>query len=181
MLANSETKPMASVCWWHLIKDSASLSNNELGWRVVPSLGSPKDRTALIQGLRQKTITAIADHAIPLDEEETQLPPDKRLPGLSGYQLVLPLLWQELVVISNWKVEHLWEALSFGPSRMLNLDEEYLSIGSRRWLVFDPERSWVHKVRSLNKAYCANQPLQGKEITGEIVECGLRNEEDQND
>ena len=150
MIANSKTKPMTSVCWWHLIKDTSLLANNELGWRVVPSLGSPKDRIALIQAVKNRTITAIAVHSIPLDEEETILPPDKRLPGLSGYQLVLPLLWQELVVKSKWSIEELWEALSFGPSRMLKVNEEYLNIGSRRWLLFDPEKSWVQKVNSQN-------------------------------
>ncbi len=176
MLANSKTKPMASVCWWHLIKDNASLSKNELGWRVLPSLGCPKDRMALIQGLQERTIHAIAVHAIPLDEEETKLPPDIRLPGLSGYQLVLPSLWQELVIKANWKIEQLWEALSFGPSRILNLKEESLNIESRRWLVFDPEKEWIQSIDKKREIYSANQPLQGEKITGAIVDCGLRSQ-----
>jgi dihydroorotase len=181
MLENSKTKPMTSVCWWHLIKDTSSLSNNELGWRVVPSLGSPKDRTALIKGVKKRTITAIAVHSLPLDEEETILPPDKRLPGLSGYQLVLPLLWQELVVKLKWKIEELWEALSFGPSRMLNLNEESLNIGSKRWLIFDPEKVWVQNIDSQTNTYCANEPLHGEEIQGKVVDYGLKVEEVQSD
>ena len=181
MVENSKTKPMTSVCWWHLIKDTSSLSNNELGWRVVPSLGSPKDRTALIKGVNKRTITAIAVHSLPLDEEETILPPDKRLPGLSGYQLVLPLLWQELVVKLKWKIEELWEALSFGPSRMLNLNEESLIIGSKRWLIFDPEKVWIQNIDSKTNTYCANEPLHGEEILGKVVDCGLKVEEGQSD
>ncbi len=180
MIAESKTKPMTSVCWWHLIKDTASLSNTELGWRVVPSLGSPNDRISLIEGLKERTITDIAVHSIPLDEEETILPPDKRLPGLSGYQLVLPSLWQELIVQAKWKVEELWEALSFGPSRMLNINEECLSIDSRRWLIYDPEKTWMQDINIRKKIYCANEPLQGKQILGRVVDCGLKNEEDQN-
>lgn len=181
MLANSQTKPMASVCWWHLVKDSSALSNNELGWRFVPSLGRPKDRMALIKGLLEKTITAVAVHGIPLDEEETKLPTDKRLPGLSGYQLVLPTLWQELVVNSEWKAEQLWEVLSFGPSKMLNQNEERLEIGSRRWLLFDPNKAWTQTLNNRQERYCANEPLQGEMILGKVIDCGLKTEEGQSD
>ena len=181
MLAESKTKPISSVCWWHLIKDSSSLHNNELGWRVVPSLGRPKDRRALIQGLANKTITAIAVHAIPLDEEETKLPTDKRLPGISSYSLVLPLLWQELVVNSKWSIEQLWDALSFGPSTMLCLPKEELTIGSRRWLLFDPNKKWKQTLNPRKKPFCANQPLQESEILGGIVDCGIKSEGVQND
>jgi len=181
MIFNSKTKPMASVCWWHLINDSASLSDNDLGWRVVPSLGRPTDRIALIKGLLKRTITAVAVHGVPLDEEETKLPQDQRLPGLSGYQLVLPSLWQELVVKSGWTIEQLWESISFGPSRMLNLDEEQLMIGSRRWLLFDPNAAWVQTLDNKQSPFCANQPWQGKRILGKVVNCGLRNQESQAD
>ncbi len=181
MISNSNASPMASVCWWHVITDTASLSKLDLGWRVVPSIGRPKDRLALIQGLLDGTITAIAVHGLPLDEEETKLPQDKRLPGLSGYQLVLPSLWQELIVKSGWKIEQLWEVLSFGPSRMLNLQEEYLRIGSRRWLLFDPDEAWIQTLDNQKRIFCANQPWQGKKILGKVMECGLRNQGVQND
>ncbi len=181
MLSNSTTRPMASVCWWHLIKDSASLSNNELGWNVIPSIGGPNDRNALIQGLQERIITAVAVNAIPLNEEETKLFPEQRLPGLSGYQFVLPSLWQELVVKSKFKIEQLWEALSFGPSRMLNIKEERLQIGSRRWLLFDPNKVWKEDLDHKKEIYCANQPLQGENIIGKVINCGLKNEAIQND
>ncbi|WP_320667305.1 dihydroorotase [Prochlorococcus sp. MIT 1307] len=174
IIADSKSKIMSSVCWWHLIKDISSLSHNELEWRVVPSLGRPEDRKALIKGLLERTITAVAVNGVPLNEEETKLPSDKRAPGLSGFQLVLPSLWQELVVKSGWEIEQLWEALSFGPSRMLNLDEEQLQVNSRRWLLFDPNKKWINKLDHQKTPFCANEPFQGEEILGKVVECGLR-------
>ncbi len=181
ILSSSNLKPMASVCWWHLIKDTASLSEDDMRWRVIPSLGGPNDRLALIQGLKEKCITAIAVHAIPLDEEESKLPLDKKFPGLSGHELVLPLLWQELVIKNKWSVEQLWEALSFGPSKILNQKEESLTTGSRRWLLFDPEKTWTQKYDNRKYPFCANQPLIGEKIVGKVIACGLRSGDVPND
>ncbi len=174
ILAKNKQHPMASTTWWHLVKDSASLANNDIGWRVVPSIGRPDDRLALIQGLTNGIITAVAVNSIPLNEEEVQLPAEERIPGLSGYQLVLPALWQELVVKLKWDIEKLWEVLSFGPSRMLNIEEERLSIGSRRWLLFDPYKEWTQTIDNKKKTYCANQPFLGEVILGKVVDSGLK-------
>ena len=66
--------PMASVSWWHLIADSGSMQNDNPGWCVRPSIGSPADRLALQQAVLDGLITAVAVHAVPLDEEDMLLP-----------------------------------------------------------------------------------------------------------
>ena len=174
ILGSCPSRPMASVCWWHLVTDQSKLDPTELGWRVIPSLGSPRDRAALIKALANGTLTAVAVHAIPLDEEDTQLPPNQLEPGLAGHQLVLPALWQELVVKAGWSVEQLWHALSFGPSKMLNLPEERLTVGSRRWLMFNPDQLWIQDRHSDHAPKAANQPWQGCQLQGRVVACGLR-------
>ena len=175
MLERCTPRPMATVCWWHLVADSSMLSPTELGWRISPSLGGSRDRQALIKALADGTLAGVAVNAIPLDEEDIQKPPDQRVPGLTGHQLVLPALWQELVVQRGWSVEKLWQVLSFGPSRFLNLAEEALSNGSNRWLLFDPEESWIQNRHDCSAPMAANQPWQGKRIQGRVVDCGLRN------
>lgn len=177
MLAECSPRPMASVSWWHLVADSSLLSPTELGWRVSPSLGNSRDRNALIQSLADGILNAVAVHAIPLDEEDVQKPPDQRVPGLTGHQLVLPALWKELVVKRNWSVEDLWEVLSFGPSRFLNLPEEKLSTGSNRWLLFDPAESWVQDRHEASAPLAANQPWQGRNMQGRVISTGLKIQE----
>ena len=108
-----------------------------------PSLGSPFDRQALIRALADNLIQAIAVQATPLDDEECLLPPDQRSRGVSGHHLVLPSLWQTLVVDEDWTPEQLWQVVSFGPSKVLGVMEECLAVGSDRWLLFDPEHSWT--------------------------------------
>tara|TARA_Y100001968_G_scaffold107986_1_gene97626 strand:+ start:15670 stop:16941 length:1272 start_codon:yes stop_codon:yes gene_type:complete len=173
MLEKSEHKSLASVCWWNLVSDSSNLVPSDIGWRVVPSLGTPADRARLIKGLKQRVITAVSVNAIALDASEVQQPIDKRLPGLSGHHLVLPLLWNELIVKSGWKVEELWEVLSFGASKMLSSPQESLKIGSNRWLIFDPDEKWVQTIKRQESQVVANQPLEGKEILGKVIKCGI--------
>ena len=164
----------SSISWWHLITDQTMLAPCEMGWRVLPSLGNKKDRNALISGIKDELISAIAVHSVPLDEEEILLPTDKRLPGLSGHQLVLPALWQELIVKEKLSIEKLWNLISFGPSRMIKSKEEKIEIGSKRWILFDPNHSWTQTRYEKSSPNAANQPWEGKEIIGKVILSGLK-------
>ena len=87
---------------------------------------------------------------------------------------MLPRLWQALVRERQWSIAKLWEALSFGPSRLLQQPEEELSLGSNRWLLFDPHQRWTATLDHPNAARGANHPLLGQELNGAVVACGLR-------
>ena len=165
-------RPEATVCWWHLLADSGSLDPIDEGWRVVPPLGTPTDRRALQQALADGLISAVAVHHQALDPEEQLLPLDQRMPGIAGHRFVLPSLWQELVLGQGWSAGQLWRALCFGPARLLGLEPPRLEIGSRRWLLFDPQRRWRAEPDAWAPA-AANQPLSGAELCGQVLASGL--------
>ena len=175
ILKNANSKPMATVLWWHLVNDNSNLSPFEIGWSVTPSLGSPKDRASLVKGLEENVLAAISVHSTPTDDSEIKKPANKRKKGISGYNLVLPLLWDQLVKKAGWKVEKLWEKMSFGPSQLLNQAEEKLSIDSNRWLLFDPEKEWVQSKEETDLTTATNQPIKDKKICGQVIDCGLIN------
>ncbi len=181
ILKNAYSTPMATTPWWHLVNDNSSLSPFEIGWSVTPSLGSPKDRASLIEGLEDNVLTAISVNSIPLDDSETKLPANKRKKGISGYSLVLPFLWNQLVRNSGWKVEKLWDKISFGPSKILNQAEEKLSLNSNRWLLFDPDKEWFQSKEEKILTTATNQPVKDKKIFGKVIDCGLINKAYQND
>ncbi len=181
MIAESHRKPMTTVSWWHLIADSSTIEATSPGLRVSPSIGNPKDREALIKGLQEGVITGVAVHATPLDPSEEKKPPELRLPGITGHELVLPCLWQELVVKRSWTIKQLWQILSFGPSKILKTQSEQLTIGSDRWLLFDPKKKW-YPCKSLDKS-CpkTNKPFKDKEFLGKVQDCGIANPENLSD
>lgn len=169
-------RPAASVSWWHLLADSGNLDPTAEGWRVRPPLGTPADRQALIDGLRDGLITAVAVHHLALDPEEQLLPLDQRRPGLAGHGaprgLVLPALWQELVGRQGFTPLQLWQALCWGPAALLGLAPPQLQAGDVRWLLFDPgaEAPWQ---RDLSLSAAANQPLLGQRLRGQVLASGL--------
>ena len=173
LLGQADPQLKASVCWWHLLVDGSSLSSTDPGCRVRPSLGGAADRLRLRSALQSGLIQAVAVHAVPLDEEDMLLPADQRPPGLSGHHLVLPALWSALVDQGDLSIESLWELLSFGPSAFLDQPAESLLIGSRRWLLFDPEISWTVSRDDPAAPGAANLPWLGRTLQGRVVACGL--------
>ena len=75
-----------------------------------------------------------------------------------------------------WLME-LWQAISYGPSQLLQRREERLSLGSNRWLLYDPDHRWTPSLDDDDPSQAANQPLRMQEITGAVVACGLRSPE----
>ncbi|MCT0207800.1 dihydroorotase [Synechococcus sp. CS-1332] len=164
--------PMASVSWWHLVADSGVLDPADDGWLLEPALGGPADRRALIEALADGVIGAVAVHHMALDAEEELLPLDQRRPGVAGHGLVLPLLWQELVVRQGWRAEQLWQALCWGPARFLGLPQPKLAPGTRQWLLFDPGHAWSW-ADAASGSLAANRPCRERQLQGRVIATGL--------
>ncbi|MEB3335782.1 MAG: dihydroorotase [Cyanobacteriota bacterium] len=173
LLRHHPDPPPATVSWWHLLADSGRLDPAAEGWRVRPSLGGPGDREALVQGLRDGVLSAVAVHHLALDAEEQLLPLDQRKAGVAGHGVALPLLWRELVGRRGWSPQELWGVLSWGPSRLLNLPEERLACPTERWLLWDPDHPWPRGA-SFQGSLAANRPappLEGGR--GRVIASGL--------
>ncbi|MEA5424080.1 dihydroorotase [Synechococcus sp. CCY9202] len=164
--------PPTTVSWWHLLADSGRLDPSDEGWRVVPSLGNPADREALIAALAEGLITAVAVQHQPLDAEERLLPVDQRRAGVAGHGLALSLLWQELVVGRGWTVAELWQVLCWGPAALLGERPESLIVPSDRWILFDPAASWNWDGGSC-RSLAANQLHWGQPLVGRVRASGL--------
>jgi len=173
LLGRARQRPRATVHWWHLLSDSGTLPPSSNGWRLEPPLGGPGDRGSLRQAVRDGLIDAVAVHHQALDAEEQLLPIDQRRVGLAGHGLVLPLLAQALVDEAGWPLETLWQALCWGPARLLGLTPPQLETGCRHWLVFDPNHRWTWTAAAAG-SLAANQPLTAEtSVRGQIRASGL--------
>jgi dihydroorotase len=176
-LAQHPQRPPASVCWWHLVADSGHLDPCAEGWRMVPSLGGPGDREALIAALADGTLSAVAVHHQALDAEERLLPLDQRRPGLAGHGVALSLLWRELVERRQWHPGRLWQVLCWGPASFVGLTAEQAGLDQRRWILFDPDHPWRWDASSC-PSLAANQPFWGETLRGAVVASGLSDPDD---
>ena len=163
----------ATISWWSLIADTNNLKLDDLGWKVDPPLGSHQNREFLIKGLEDDLIQAIAVNSIALNDEDTFVPINDRSVGISSFELVLPLLWEEFIHKRSWPIPKLWKYLSFNPSKLLGIMEEKLSLGSKRWLIFDPDTKWVNNQINLGYDSPSNFPKKNELIKGKVIHVGL--------
>ena len=169
-----KTIPISTtVSWWSLIADTNNLELDDLGWKVDPPLGSQENREFLIKGLENDLIQAIAVNSNALNDEDTFIPINDRSVGISSFELVLPLLWEEFVHKRSWPIPKLWKYLSFNPSNLLGIMQEKLSIGSKRWLIFDPDTKWINNQINLGYDSPSNFPKKNKLIKGKVIHVGL--------
>ncbi len=163
----------ATISWWSLIADTNNLELDDLGWKVDPPLGSEENREFLIKGLENDLIQAIAVNSIALNDEDTFIPINDRSMGISSFELVLPLLWEEFINKRSWEISKLWKYLSFNPSKLLGITQEKLSLGSKRWLIFDPDTKWLNNQINLGYDSPSNFPKKNELIKGKVFNVGL--------
>ena len=169
-----QTIPISTtVSWWSLIADTNNLELDDLGWKVDPPLGSQENREFLIKGLENDLIQAIAVNSKALNDEDTFIPINDRPVGISSFELVLPLLWEEFVHKRDWPIPKLWKYLSFNPSNLLGIMKEKISIGSKRWLIFDPDTKWLNNQINLGYDSPSNFPKKNELIKGKVIHVGL--------
>jgi dihydroorotase len=159
----------ASTTWMHLLLNTKALESYDPGLHLAPPLGTPADQAALLQGIRDSVIDAIAIDHTPYTYEEKTVAFSEAPAGAIGLELALPLLWQTLVVSDVCSALTLWRSLSTNPTHCLAQAPVALSPGQVAELtLFDPEQPW-RVDRSTLHSRASNTPWLGQEIVGRVV------------
>ena len=169
----SKERIFSTISWWNLIADTNNLKMNDIGWKNDPPIVKPQTREELINSLENNFIDAIAVNSRPLSDIDVFTAINQRKSGISAFELVLPLLWDELVTKRSWDASKLWRHLSFIPSKLLGIPEEKISVGTRRWLMFDPDITWKNTQSNLGYDSPSNIPKKDQLIKGFITSYGL--------
>ena len=135
--------------------------------KLSPPLRSEWDRRAVIEGLRDGTIDAIASDHAPWDQDSKRLPFSSAAYGIVGLETLLPLAL-ELYHNRNLGLLDLMARLSWNPARILRLPVGRLMAGAPADLVlFDPDLAWricTDEFRSKSK----NAPFDGRLVQGRV-------------
>jgi dihydroorotase len=159
----------ASTTWMHLLLDVTAVHSYDTSLRLEPPLGNPDDRLALIQGMNDGVIDAIAVDHSPYTYEEKTVAFAHAPPGAIGLELALPLLWQGLVTSGAVSALTLWRCLSTNPAHCLGQSLAAIAPNHPTELtLFDPQESWKI-IPSTLKSHAANTPWLGQEIIGRVV------------
>jgi dihydroorotase len=159
----------ASTTWMHLLWSSEAVGSYDPNLRLQPPLGDQNDQAALITGVQQGVIDAIAiDHQAYTYEEKT-VPFALAPPGVIGLQLALPLLWQKFVSSGMWTALELWQALSSRPRQCLQQQPRAIASEQAANLVlFNPKTVWLASQDYLYSP-ATNSPWYNQQINGKVI------------
>ncbi|MBV9152880.1 MAG: dihydroorotase, partial [Alphaproteobacteria bacterium] len=134
--------------------------------KLSPPLRSESDRRAVVAGLADGTIDAIASDHAPWDQDSKRLPFSSAACGIVGLETLLPLSL-ELYHNRHMDLIDVLRRLTVYPARLLGLDVGRLVPGSPADLVlFDPDIPWQidpDRFRSKSKnAPFDDRPVQGR-------------------
>ena len=150
------------------LTDEACLDYNTNA-KMSPPLRTQADQEAILEGLRDGTIDAIAtDHAPHAPHEKEQ--EFARAPfGMLGLETSLGLVVTHLVKPGVLTLSQMVEKMSLAPARILGVPAGTLSVGAPADItVFDPEAEWTVDV-SRFKSKSRNSVLDGVTLTGRAV------------
>ena len=150
----------------------AHLSEIDLGYfdshcNVIPPFRSLRDRDALRAGLADGTIDALCSDHAPVDEDAKQLPFAESEPGVTGLELLLPLLlkWAEEMRVA---LPEALATVTSRPAAILGVPAGDIAAGRDADVcVFDPN-AHVKITADLLKSQGKNTPFIGYELPGRV-------------
>ena len=160
----------ASTTWMHLLLNTEDLGRYDPNLRLEPPLGNPDDQAALLRGVREGIIDAIAFDHTPYTYEEKTVAFAEAPPGAIGLELALPLLWHTLVETGDWSALELWQRLSIKPAICLQQTPNAIAPEQPAELVlFNPQHKWKIEKHTL-KSHSSNTPWLGQQLIGRVVQ-----------
>ncbi|HEX5689730.1 MAG TPA: dihydroorotase, partial [Roseiflexaceae bacterium] len=136
--------------------------------RVSPPLRGEEDTEALIEGLRDGTIDAIATDHSPQSQVDTECEYRLATPGISGLETALGLVLT-LVHRGEMDLVNTIAKLTEGPASVLRRAPATLRPGAPADIViFDPDRSWVVDPGAF-ASRGRNTPLAGQQLKGQVM------------
>ncbi|MDP9068829.1 MAG: dihydroorotase [Actinomycetota bacterium] len=154
----------------HFTLTDAALDDYDPMAKVNPPLRTDTDREAVIAGLQDGTIDAIATDHAPHAQEEKDQELSYAPPGLLGLETALPLTLTELVRPGHLTLTQAIERLSTRPAAILGLERHgALRVGAAgNVVVLDPDATWtVDPMRFHSKS--RNTPFGGHEVSGRVL------------
>jgi len=154
----------------YFLLNELSVSTYDTAFKMAPPLRSEDDREAIIEGLADGTIDAIASDHIPVDGDAKAQPFGPAQPGASGIDTLLALT---LSLVHRGQISMLraMECLSLAPASILDLDGGALIPGAAADLVlFDADSSWIVRSAAFRSSSRIT-PFEGLPVQGLVRGC----------
>jgi len=137
--------------------------------KMNPPLREVADRDAMIEGLRDGSIDAIATDHAPHHYDEKKVEFDRAPFGIVGLETAVPLAFDRLVHTGVIRLSRLVELLSVNPARILRVPGGTLAVGAPADItIVAPDLRVRVDARAL-RSRSKNTPFDGWELRGGVA------------
>ena len=138
--------------------------------KVNPPLRSAQDVEAVVAGLQDGTVDAIASDHAPHAPQLKAKPLGSDAPfGLIGLESALGLALTQLVHTGKISMWHLTSLMSTNPARIINQPYGRLSMGATADItIFDPQLEWTYHAAT-GRSKSRNSPFDGWNLKGAVI------------
>ena len=138
-------------------------------FKMNPPLAAREDRKALIEGLADGTVDAIATDHAPHEPALKDVEFDRAPFGILGFETALALALEQLVHAGRISLMRMVELFTTGPARVLGIERKIWPGQPADLTIFSFDRPWTfHVGESASKS--RNSPFDGRKFKGGAVE-----------
>jgi dihydroorotase len=159
----------AETCPHYFTLTEQALADFDANYKVNPPLRTEADRRAVIAGLADGTIDAIATDHAPHLQGEKDAEFDAAPPGIIGFETAFSLGYEQLVLGRALSLVDYIARLTVVPRRILNLPPAAVTAGSEAELVvLDLKAEWEYTAGSV-LSFSRNSPFLGRALRGRVT------------
>ena len=164
----SGVQATAEVTPHHLCLTDEAVRSLDSNLKMNPPLRSVDDRAALVEGIRDGTIAAIATDHAPHARHEKDVPFEAAPFGVTGLETAFAALYTHLVESGLVKLELLLERMSAGPAAIFGLPTPRIAVGEPADVVLlDTKAGWRVQEDGF-RSRSSNSWLLGQRLTGKV-------------
>lgn len=153
----------------HLCLTDESIRGLDTNLKMNPPVRSAADRQALLDGLCDGTIEAIATDHAPHARHEKELPFEEAPFGVTGLETAFAALYTRLVATGKVPLEVLIERMTSGPARVFGLVPPRIAVGEpANVALVDVEQEWIVGDEGF-RSRSSNSWLLGERLTSRVV------------
>jgi dihydroorotase len=154
----------------HLCLIDEAVRSLDSNFKMNPPLRADEDRQALIAGLVDGTIAAVASDHAPHAREEKEAPFEEAPFGVTGLETAFSALYTHLVAAGVLPLATLLERMSAGPARLYGLPEPRIEVGAPANLVLlDLDAVWRVDAGGF-RSKSANSWLLGRTLRSRVLQ-----------
>jgi dihydroorotase len=158
----------AEVTPHHLCLTDEAVRSLDANVKMNPPLRAASDRTALVEALKDGTITAIATDHAPHARHEKEVPFEAAPFGVTGLETAFAALYTHLVEPGVVPLATLLERLSAGPARAYGFDEPRIAVGKPANLVLLDLQASYRVTEESFRSRSVNSWLLGATLKGAV-------------